>query len=144
MRGPTAGCCGWASGLVLVVGCATSHAVTAPAERALLGLEQSGSASWYGLTHQGRQTASGEIYDMRQLTAAHRTFPFGTRVLITNLDNGRTVEVRINDRGPFVDGRVIDVSRAAAERLGGLGRGLMRVRIRVVGLPPVSEIAPSR
>src|SRR5262249_13802044 len=65
-----------------------------------------GKASWYGAPHHGRQTASGEIYDMHELTAAHRTFPLGSRVLVTNLDNGEAAEVRINDRGPFAHGRI--------------------------------------
>src|SRR5262245_18771443 len=85
--------------------------------------EQTGQASWYGRQHHGKRTASGEIYDMYQLTAAHRTLPLGTRVRVTNLENGRTVDVRINDRGPFVRGRLLDLSRAAAERLGAIGDG---------------------
>jgi rare lipoprotein A len=100
-----------------------------------VGSEERGLAAWYGQSHHGRRTSSGETYDMRALTAAHRTLPFGARVLVTNLDNGHTVEVRINDRGPFVDGRVIDVSWEAARRLGALGRGLVPVRVRVVALP---------
>ena len=75
---------------------------------------QVGVASWYGPGFHGRRTANGEIYDQYELTAAHRTLPLGTRAMVTNLDNGRSVEVRINDRGPFVDGRVIDLSYGAA------------------------------
>jgi rare lipoprotein A len=93
---------------------------------------QVGKASWYGRPHHGRKTASGEIYDMNALTAAHRTLPLGTRVRVTNTDNGRSVVVRINDRGPFVDGRVIDLSRAAARELGATGHGLVPVRIEVL------------
>jgi len=93
---------------------------------------QTGEASWYGEPHHGRTTASGEIYDMNQLTAAHRTLPLGTRVLVTNLKNGRAVEVRINDRGPSVEGRIIDLSFAAAKELGAVPSGTIPVRIRVI------------
>jgi len=88
-----------------------------------------GRASFYW---QGSQTASGERFDKRELTAAHRTLPFGTRVRVTNLATGRSVTVRINDRGPFVAGRDIDLSRAAAEELGMVGRGVAKVKLTVV------------
>jgi len=91
-----------------------------------------GVASWYGRPYHGRRTASGEVYNMYQMTAAHPTLPFGTRVLVTNLENGRSALVRINDRGPFVPGRIIDVSRKAANQLGFLGQGVTRVGVRVV------------
>ncbi len=97
---------------------------------------QTGEASWYGEPHHGRRTASGETYDMHQLTAAHPTLPLGTRVLVTNLKNGRAVEVRINDRGPHVQGRIIDLSFAAAQQLGAVSAGTIPVRIRVLSLPP--------
>jgi rare lipoprotein A len=100
-----------------------------------LGQEESGLASWYGHPYHGRRTASGEVYDMARMTAAHRTFPFGTRVLVTSLETGRSVEVRINDRGPFADGRIIDVSYAAARVLGLVGPGVVRVRVRVIAVP---------
>jgi rare lipoprotein A (peptidoglycan hydrolase) len=100
------------------------------------GWSQSGVASWYGEPFHGRRTASGETYDMRELTAAHPSLPFGTRVRVRNLDNGRDVEVRINDRGPFVKQRIIDVSRRAAETLGMIGPGTARVRITVIQEPP--------
>jgi rare lipoprotein A len=93
---------------------------------------QVGQASWYGRPHHGRKTASGEVYDMNALTAAHRTLPLGTRVRVTNTDNGRSVTVRINDRGPFRDGRIIDLSRAAARALGASGDGVFPVRIEVL------------
>lgn len=96
---------------------------------------QTGEASWYGEPHHGRTTASGEIYDMNQLTAAHRTLPLGARVLVTNLKNGRAVEVRINDRGPSVEGRIIDLSFAAAKELGAVPSGTIPVRIRVISQP---------
>ena len=96
---------------------------------------QTGQASWYGEPHHGRRTASGEIYDMYQLTAAHPTLPFGTRVLVTNLKNERSVEVRINDRGPTASGRIIDLSYAAAQKLGLRFGGTVRVRLRVISTP---------
>jgi len=91
-----------------------------------------GMASWYGKPYHGRRTASGEVYNMYRMTAAHPTLPFGTRVAVTNLENGRTVILTINDRGPFKQDRVIDVSRKAARELGFLGQGLTRVGMRVV------------
>jgi len=121
---------------VLATGCATSGVVRPPSPPpSLLGAQWTGTASWYGDPHHGRETASGEIFDKTKLTAAHRTLPFGTRVAVTNLDNGRTIEVRVNDRGPFVAGRLIDLSESAARSLGAIGVGLMRVRIRVIALP---------
>ena len=96
-------------------------------------LAEEGLASWYGGKFQGRRTASGEIFDTRQLTAAHKSLPFGTRVLVTNLENGQSVTVRINDRGPFVAGRVIDLSpgRGRGHRL--TGKGVAPVRLEVLG-----------
>lgn len=88
-----------------------------------------GKASWYGPGFHGNPTASGETYDMHELTAAHRTLPLGTRVLVRNLDNDRTVVVRINDRGPFVDGREIDLSYAAARQIGMVDPGLAKVEV---------------
>ncbi len=90
-----------------------------------------GLASWYGEQWRGRKTANGEIFDPDKLTAAHRVLPFGTVVEVTNLKNKRKIKVRINDRGPFVRGRMIDLSRGAARRLGMLKDGLVKVRIRV-------------
>jgi rare lipoprotein A len=90
---------------------------------------QSGTASWYGEQFQGKPTASGEPYDMRDFTAAHPSLPLGSFVRVTNLRNGRSVVVRINDRGPFVDGRIIDVSYNAARALGFKERGLQMVRL---------------
>ena len=88
-----------------------------------------GKASYYGARHQGKRTASGERFNQNALTAAHRTLPFGTRVRVTNLRNDRTVVVRINDRGPYGRGRIIDVSRKAAEALGMLRSGVVPVRV---------------
>jgi len=89
-------------------------------------------ATWYGARAHGNRTANGDRFDRNALTAAHRTLPLGTRVLVTNLGNGRAVEVRINDRGPAVAGRIIDVSYAAARALGAAGDGVFRVRIAVL------------
>lgn len=91
-----------------------------------------GLASWYGTKFHGRLTASGERYDMAALTAAHQTLPFGSRVRVTNLDNGRSVVVTINDRGPFVESRLIDLSHAAAKQLGLLQDGVAEVRVDVL------------
>ncbi len=99
-----------------------------------------GMASWYGHPYHGRQAASGGIYDMHKLTAAHRTLPFGTRVRILNLENTKTVDVEINDRGPFIDGRLIDVSLAAADILGFHGTGSARVEIRVLPALEVTQV----
>ncbi len=92
-----------------------------------------GIASWYGYPYHGHQAADGEIYDMEELTAAHRTLPFGTQVRVLNLVNEKAVEVRINDRGPFVDGRIIDLSRAAARAIGLITPGITPVRVEVIG-----------
>lgn len=93
---------------------------------------QTGKASWYGEAHHGKKTASGEVFDMHALTAAHRTLPIGTRVRVTNLANGRAIEVRINDRGPVIRDRIIDLSYGAARALGGVADGVFRVRIAVL------------
>jgi rare lipoprotein A len=92
-------------------------------------------ASWYGHPFHGRTTASGETYDMEAMTAAHRTLPFGTVVQVDNLDNGQRTRVRINDRGPFVRGRIIDLSRRAARELDMVGAGIARVRITILEAP---------
>ena len=93
---------------------------------------QFGLASWYGARFRWRITASGTPFDDSELTAAHRTLPFGTRVQVTNLKNGRSVVLIVTDRGPWVRGRLIDVSHAAAKRLGFTHRGLARVRVAVI------------
>jgi rare lipoprotein A len=130
----------------LATGCATPGVVRGPSPSApsLLGAQWTGTASWYGEPHHGRPTASGETFDKARLTAAHRTLPFGTRVAVTNLDNGRTVEVRVNDRGPFVAGRLLDLSEGAARAIGGIGAGLIHVRIRVVALPEGTDTAAGK
>ena len=92
-----------------------------------------GYASWYGHPYHGRRTASGEVYDMNSRTAAHRTLAMGTHVEVTNMENGRQVKVRINDRGPFVEGRVIDLSYSAAQAIDIIGPGTALVRLSVLG-----------
>lgn len=90
---------------------------------------ENGVASWYGPNFHGKLTANGEVYDMNGVTAAHRTLPFGTILLVENLDNGKTVQVRINDRGPYAKDRIIDLSKGAAEQVDMLGPGTARVRL---------------
>ena len=113
------------------------RAPAAPAAPIVQGEE--GIASWYGHPYHGRRAASGEIYNMYAMTAAHRTLPFGTQVRVHDLENGRDVEVRINDRGPFVEGRIIDLSYAAAQAMG--MPGIARVRLEILGLGSTSEPA---
>jgi rare lipoprotein A len=121
--------------------------VRAPSPPPVRGGVQVGVASWYGPGFHGRRTANGEVFDQNELTAAHPSLPHGTRVMVTNLDNGRAVEVRINDRGPFVDGRVIDLSYAAARAVHMVGPGTARVRLDVlddVAPPPEAPRSPIR
>ena len=134
----------------LVSGCATASRSPSPSPSSRIPPEtrpeakpgqpprggQTGEASWYGERHHGLTTASGEIYDMNQLTAAHPSLPMGSKVLVTNLKNGKSVEVRINDRGPHVDGRIIDLSYAAAKKLGAVAGGTIPVRLQVISTPP--------
>lgn len=132
----------------LFAGCAPAVArADASATRAVVGKPpspptagapraQSGMASWYGPGFAGRRTANGEVFDPSQLTAAHRELPFNTLVRVVNETNGESVVVRINDRGPFKGGRIIDLSRAAAEAVGMIGSGVARVRLEVLTLPP--------
>ncbi|MDL5047643.1 septal ring lytic transglycosylase RlpA family protein [Oscillatoria amoena NRMC-F 0135] len=93
---------------------------------------QTGKASFYADKFEGRPTASGEKYRHNKLTAAHKTLPFGTKVKVTNLENNQAVEVIINDRGPYIDGRIIDLSRSAAEQLGFINQGLAEVKVEVI------------
>lgn len=104
------------------------------------GVYEEGLASWYGIPYHGRRAANGEVYDMHKMTAAHRTLPFDTIVRVTNVKNGRVTEVRINDRGPFVDGRVIDLSLAAAEDIDMVAAGVVPVRLELLnGVHPLSN-----
>lgn len=98
-------------------------------------LIEEGVASWYGVPFHGRRTSNGEVYDMNLLTAAHRTLPFNTVVRVTNLANGRKVDVRVNDRGPFVEGRILDLSLGAAREIDMVASGIARVRLERVSGP---------
>jgi peptidoglycan lytic transglycosylase len=123
--------------LAVTAGC--SRRAAAPTPRAVrpapIGWTETGIASWYGAPYDGRRAASGEIFDTKKLTAAHRTLPFDTWVEVTNLQNRECVSVRINDRGPFVDGRIIDLSFAAADAIDLVRPGIARVRLKVVRAP---------
>ncbi|MCK5786433.1 MAG: septal ring lytic transglycosylase RlpA family protein [Candidatus Sabulitectum sp.] len=125
--------------LSLIQGCALvsspvylNHGVSA-GTTVISGLELRGTASWYGIPFHGRKTANGETYDMNGLTCAHRTLPFGTILLVRNLGNNRTVTVRVTDRGPFISGRIVDLSRGAASALDMLDTGTALVSLKVVG-----------
>ncbi len=120
-----------AAGIALLAAVALAAACTSTRPPRPQPLER-GHASWYGGKFHGRRTASGEVFDTHRLTAAHRTLPFGTLVEVRNLDNDRSVRVRINDRGPFVRGRVIDLSHAAAREIGMVGPGTARVELALV------------
>lgn len=121
---------------LLVSGCAErAPAPTPPEPRPTQqdkSFSQQGKASFYARMHHGKRTANGERHDQNALVAAHRSLPFGTQVRVTNLSNGKQVVVRINDRGPFVRGRIIDLSRTAAERIGMIDQGIIGVRIETI------------
>lgn len=129
---------GVATFLLATAACGTR--AVEPGSPVAVGWVERGTASWYGPGFHGRATASGEIYDMDGMTGAHRTLPLGTRILVTNLENGREVRLLINDRGPYVDDRILDVSRAAARRLGFLESGTARVRYVVLSVPDCFEL----
>jgi rare lipoprotein A len=124
-------------------GCAhkkrTGRTPAPPARAPMVGDTETGLASWYGHPYHGRQAADGEIYDMETLVAAHRTLPFNTWVRVVNMANSKSVDVRIIDRGPFVDGRIIDLSHAAARAIDLLGPGVGPVRLEVIRLPETVE-----
>ena len=126
-----------AASLSILTGCAKkiSAHVPSPVKPARIGETETGIASWYGVPYNGRRSANGEIYDMAKLTAAHRTLPFDTWVEVTNLVNKKQVDVRITDRGPFVTGRIIDLSLAAASEIDMVASGIVRVRIKVIRKP---------
>lgn len=106
------------------------------------GYEAEGVASWYGDAFHGRPTANGEVFDMRQISAAHPTLPMPSLVEVTNLETGRSIRLRVNDRGPFHDNRLIDLSQAAARELGFEGKGLARVKVRFIALLPANGTPP--
>jgi rare lipoprotein A len=133
--------------LGLVIACAAcSTRKTAPRAvpqaPAKKGTVEKGIASWYGEPYHGRTTASGEVYDMHGMTAAHKTLPFDTVVRVTRRDTGQKVEVRINDRGPFIEGRIIDVSFAAAKRIGLVGDGVAPIKLEVLGRRSAEDRRP--
>lgn len=114
---------------ILVLGLAAAMVATGQ------GYYEVGIASWYGPGFHGKRTASGEIYDMYGISAAHRTLPFGMIVKVVDLETGRSVVVRINDRGPFIEGRIIDLSYGAAKELGMVEKGLAKVGLKIVRWP---------
>ncbi len=113
--------------LLLVSSC---HRKQVPASSVEVSGTETGMASFYAESYNGRKTANGEIYNSSKLTAAHKKLPFGTKVKVTNLSNGKSVKVRINDRGPFVAGRIIDLTRSAAKKIDMVNAGVVKVRIR--------------
>ncbi len=121
--------------LMILPSCASKkeirHAPYDPSQK--IPYREVGRASWYGEEYHGRKTANGEVYDMHAMTAAHPTLPFHVRVQVTNLENGKKVQLRINDRGPFVPGRIIDVSKRGAMALGFLIQGTARVEVETIG-----------
>ncbi len=121
--------------LFFLFACARRVPVPSPIQP-VPGSRQVGIASWYGKDFHGKPTASGEIYNMYDMTAAHKTLPLGTRVMVTNLENNRSIQVTINDRGPFVKNRIIDLSYAAAKAIGMVGPGTAEVMIEVLKTPP--------
>jgi rare lipoprotein A len=133
-------CCYLLALLILIAGCGRKQQTVRlpPPTPAILGAAEVGVASWYGHPYHGRRTSNGEVYDMDQMTAAHLSLPFGTLVRVTNLDNGRGTEVRINDRGPFVNDRIIDLSRAAARQISMIGPGTAKVRVEVIATPAMA------
>ena len=131
--------------LALLTGCArkTSAHVPSSVKPAPIGATETGIASWYGPEYNGRHSANGEVFDMQKLTAAHRTLPFDTWIEVTNLANQKRVEVRITDRGPFVNGRIIDLSLAAAREIDMVTAGIVKVRIKVIRKPEVTPPSAS-
>jgi rare lipoprotein A len=121
--------------VILVFSCQRERVIEKPGRGGEGAVYQRGKAAWYGGRFHGRKTASGERFSKNKLTAAHRKLPFGTVVRVTNEKNGRSVEVRITDRGPYGGGRIIDLSEAAAREIGMLGAGVARVRIEIVAEP---------
>jgi len=119
--------------VVVLAGCSHpggARVATPPPPR--IGATETGIASWYGPNYDGRRAASGEIFDMQKLTAAHQTLPFQTWVQVTNLSNGKRVDVRITDRGPFVKGRIIDLSLGAAREIDMVREGTAKVKLKVI------------
>jgi len=131
-------CVAW---IFTLASCGAKKIPRASVPAAVIGHTESGIASWYGDPYHGRRAANGEIYDMEKMTAAHKTLPFETWVRVQNLTNKKSCEVRITDRGPFVDGRIIDLSRAAARSVDMIGPGTARVKLKVIK-PPKGYMTP--
>jgi rare lipoprotein A len=133
--------------LLSLAGCLLLNACTALPKGELpldLGIKDRGVASWYGKEFHGKYAANGEIFDMEAYTAAHRKLPLGSMVRVVNMNNGKSVQVRINDRGPYVTGRMLDLSHAAARELGMVEAGTTAVQIEVIGdHRPVAPVPPS-
>jgi rare lipoprotein A len=110
-------------------------AISFPVGAAKPGHTQAGIASYYHDSLHGNKTASGQVYDKRKMSAAHKTLPLGSEVRVTELDSGKSIVVRVNDRGPFIQGRVIDLSRRAAQELGIIKKGITRVKVEVLSVP---------
>jgi rare lipoprotein A len=125
--------------LLVTIACGKKVSTARPPR---IGASETGVASWYGHPYHGRRAANGEIYDMEKLTAAHRTLPFDTWVEVRNLTNDKSVEVRVTDRGPFIDGRIIDLSHAAARAIEMIGPGTARVRLTIIAPPRREELPP--
>lgn len=119
---------------LLLASCGKKSRVQTP-RMPRIGETQTGIASWYGIPYHGRRAANGEVYDMNKLTAAHRKYPFETVVRVHNLSNRKEVDVRITDRGPFAGGRIIDLSRAAADRIDMVTIGVTKVKLKVIRIP---------
>jgi rare lipoprotein A len=135
--------------LSILLACASKRLVSVerripPSEQKIVKKEaaqavQYGIASWYGKDFHGKPTSSGEVYDMYQLTCAHNTFPLGTMVMVTHIENGKSVELKVNDRGPFVKDRIIDLSYAAAQIIGMYEKGTAYVKVEAIG-PVVEQV----
>ena len=123
----------WAMGLSLGMLLSACSWIPKGAPQLDVGIEDRGVASWYGKSFHGKQAANGELFNMEALTAAHRTLPLGSVVRVVNLANGKYLHVRITDRGPYVNNRILDLSRGAAARLGMMEEGLSHVRVQLVG-----------
>ena len=123
----------WAMGLSLGMFLSACSWVPKGVSQLDVGIEERGVASWYGESFHGKQAANGELFDMEALTAAHRTLPLGSVVRVVNLANGKYLHVRITDRGPYINNRILDLSRGAAVRLGMMEGGLSHVQIQLVG-----------
>lgn len=120
----------WLLSVLLLQSCG-SH-IQPKTDAKLIGYKETGKASFYAMKFQFRKTASGERFNQFAMTAAHKTLPFGTMLLVTNLENGKSIRVKVNDRGPFVKGRIIDLTRASFAKIGNTDQGILSVKIEAV------------